>query len=175
MPRSERTQRMSVLVTTQMKVSSGVGFHSWRVEEQHERLVRAKLRLHLLRGKRRRARERGVIRELRRQLLIDLLYPRIDGGEPRIVLRLGLCDRAWRTPGRAAALRSPSRFCHSATRSWRSRTSAASSGSPVAPRAAICASEARLRSFAPIARSRTSRARPPHRARGLPARDGTPP
>ena len=89
MPKSERTQRISVLVTTQMKVSSGIRLPFRQVEEKHERLAGAELRLHLPRGKRRRARKRGVIRELRRQFLIDLLYPRIDGGEPCIVLCLG--------------------------------------------------------------------------------------
>jgi hypothetical protein len=41
-PSSERTHRTSVLVTTQMKVSSGVSFHR-RIEKQRERLVGGKL------------------------------------------------------------------------------------------------------------------------------------
>ena len=44
---------------------------------------------------------------------------------------------AWDT----AAMRIASRFCHSSSKSWRSRTSAPRPWSPLAPRAAIWASE----------------------------------
>ena len=60
----------------------GRGLPFRRVEEQHQRLVGAELGLHLLRRERRRAGERGVIRELRRQPLVDLGDARIDGGKP---------------------------------------------------------------------------------------------
>ena len=39
-----------------------------------------------------------------------------------------------------AAVPAPSSSCHSTTRSWRSRTIVAKPGLPLAPRAAICAS-----------------------------------
>ena len=89
MPRSERTQRMSVLVTTQMKVSSGVGPHSCVSRKNTSASSAPSWRLHLLHSERRRARQRGVIRELRRQPLVDFRDPRIDGGEPGIVLCFG--------------------------------------------------------------------------------------
>ena len=133
---------LSVLVTTQMKVSSGVGLPLGRVEEQHQRLVGAELGL---RPPRSRA-ARGW-------------RARHSPGSPSpAACRSRRCARRWRRAGRrwrprpcasrlsgacaTAAVRAASRCCHSATRSWRSRTRAASAGSPLAPRAAICASEA---------------------------------
>ena len=47
LPNSMRTQRMSVLVTTQMKVSSGVGRQLRRVEEQNQGFVGEELDLHV--------------------------------------------------------------------------------------------------------------------------------
>ena len=87
-PRSERTQRMSVLVTTQTKVSSGVGFQFGRVEEQHQGFVGAELGLHLLHRQRLRPAEGGVVGEVRRQPLVDVGNARVDGGKPGDIGRL---------------------------------------------------------------------------------------
>ena len=64
-----------------MKVSSGSGLPLGRVEEQHERLVGAELGLHLRDGHGRRARQRGVVREVLGEPPVDLGEAGVDGGE----------------------------------------------------------------------------------------------
>ena len=139
-PRSDRAQRMSVLVTTQTKVSSGVGVHCRRVEEEYEGFVRAELGLHLF-HRERYGGERCVVGELHHQPLVDGGDARVDGGEPRdvggfscavpLVRRLRYGCRAHRVP-LLPFLDQVLPFAHQA----------ASAASPLAPRAAICASEA---------------------------------
>ena len=89
-PRSERTQRASVLVTTQTKVSPGVGFVSGVSRNRTSASSGPSFCLHVLHRQRRRAGQRGVFGEVLGQKPVDLGDARVDGGEPRQRLRLGL-------------------------------------------------------------------------------------
>jgi hypothetical protein len=69
-----------------MKVSSGVWLPLRCVEEEHQRFVWAKLFLHIFDWQRGRARERGIVREIRRKLFVDDRDASIDCGQSGDVL-----------------------------------------------------------------------------------------
>ena len=166
---------MSVLVTTQMKVSSGVGFHSGVSRNSTSASSARELGLHLLDRQRRRAGERGVVGELRRQPLVDLGDARIDGGKPGDVGRLGGAValvgrlRHGRTARRIALLPFLDQVLALAHQRRQRR-------SPLAPRAAICASEAAASEpCAHCAVWNISRAKLASRAALLPTQGDAPP
>ena len=131
---------MSVLVTTQTKVSSGVAVQSRHVEEQHQRFVRPQLRLCGRdvsgSGLARAAYSGKSLARQRRSA-----DPGIDWAR-RARSSCSACGLRRFAGRETAAVSSLSCDCHSVARSCRSRTVWASALLPLASRADIWAIEA---------------------------------